>query len=122
MAVGFDSVPFDVYVTGDAQLPDLIPDEGGFDWYDATLRFASRSDYDDLNDLLSGIDIIPAMGMRGGGLVTRRWGPGGKSLIYPLGNDAERTRTAILVSLSPLADLLRDVIQSEARWLIVGTV
>lgn len=117
MAVGFDDVSFRVYVTEEAQFPLPIPDESGFEWYEATLRFDSRADYLALDALLSGIDIIPAMAMRGGGIVNRRWGPGSKSLTYPRGNSAEVTIPAILVSLTPLADVLRDEVQAEARWL-----
>lgn len=121
MTIQFDTVPFSVYVTGDAQLPDMTPDENGYDWYDATIRFSSRSDFDDMNALLCGIDIIPAMSMRGGGIVSRRWGPGSQMLTYPRHEGTEITRRAILVSLSPLIEILRDELQVEARWLMLGS-
>lgn len=117
----FNNLEFEVRIIGDASLPLPAPDEGGFLWYEATIR-CDRSTYEDLNDLLSGIDIIPAMAMRGGGMVTRRWGAGSKSLTYPMRDGAERTRNAILVSLVPTGEFLRDIIESEARWLVLGAV
>lgn len=121
MTVGFENIPFGVYVTSDAQFPFPTPDENGFEWYEAALRFETRDEYFDLYDLLSGIDVIPAMAMRGGGLITRRWGPGRGTLVYPRGNGDEASRDGILVSLSPLTDMIRNAMTADARWLMIGT-
>lgn len=122
MAVGFDSILFDVMVEDDIYMPSPLPDENGFKWLDATLRFESRDDFDAMNLLLSAVDIQPAMAMRGGGIVSLRWGVGSKTLIYPLGNAGdERSRSAILVSFTSKSDLLRDLIEADARFLVFGT-
>lgn len=117
MAVGFDAIPFDVLVSDDARLPVPTPDADGFDYYEATVRLASRTAYDDLNDLLSGLDIIPAMAMRGGGLITLRWGAGRKVLTLPLRKGVEESRQAILVAIAPASDFLRDLVQVDVRFL-----
>lgn len=119
--VSFNAIPFDVMITDGSMLPLPAPDDGGFLWYAVTIR-VDRDTYENLDDLLTGIDIVPAMAMRGGGTITRKWGPGSKSLVYPLYDGTARTRTAILVSLVPTAEFLRDVVQAEARWLVFGSV
>lgn len=121
MAVKFNNILFDVMMSDDATLPLPSPDEAGFDWYDATIR-CDRADYVSLYALVSGIDIIPAMAMRGGGLITRRWGVGSKTLVYPLREGTERTQSAILVSLIPTAEFLQAKVLADARWLIIGGV
>lgn len=120
MATAFGGITFSVRVVDDASFPLPTTDEGGFNWYDATIR-CSRSHYESLSGFLTAIDIIPAMAMRGGGIVMKRWGPGSKSLVYPLRSGSERTRSAILVSLTPTGEILRDIVQSEGRWLILGS-
>lgn len=120
MTVGFNGVTFEVPVVDDRFLPIPTPDEAGFDYYEATIRLASRTLYDSMYNLLSGVDIIPAMGMRGGGLVVTTWGVGPKTLIYPRGEYTEASITAILISLSPQSAAFDNEVDAEARFLKVG--
>lgn len=117
MPVGFDAISFTVPVVDDRVLPAPVPDEAGFDWYEATIRLASLAAYDSLAAKLSGVDVIPAMAMRGGGIVVTRWGPGKKTLVYPRGNGVEATIQAILVFVSPTPWMVAGFVECDVRFL-----
>lgn len=117
MAVGFDAIPFDVFVSDQADLPYPVQDDDGIEHYTATLLMDSTVHVDALKALLSKITIFPALG--GGGLIVVERGAGSKSLIIPRYSGTTHTETAILTSISArLHSYLSNHWTVEAEWVL----
>jgi hypothetical protein len=93
MAVLFGTVSFDVMAT-DGTLPFVVTDEDGLEWYTATIKVGSQSDYNDLLLLRSKITPVPAMGLLGGGTIVVEKGAGVRDLTIPYRKRAKRTARA----------------------------
>jgi hypothetical protein len=121
VAVGFDGIPFGVSPDGDAFVPlPAGPDNDNQPRsLSVTARFRSGSDLSDMRGKRSRVTVLPMMGSAAGGTLVIEGGEGVRSLTYATAGGAELTTDAILVYVSPTAQLLNDEYRCDLRFLIV---
>lgn len=101
MATGFSTITFGVITDGTLPVP-MRDGSTGFFHYSATIKLASRADVLALQNLLSIITELPAIGALDIGTIVIEKGAGVRTLTYPEGT-FEHSVDAILTSVSPIA-------------------
>lgn len=117
MATGFDTVTFGI--TTDGTLPSPTRDDStGLFHYTATIKVNSRADMLALQNMMSIITELPAIGALDIGTIVIEKGVGVRTLTYPEGT-FEYEVDAILTSFSPLArSHVNGPYIIECQWMI----